>query len=487
MAKQKSLKLNYIYNVSYQILSLITPLITAPYISRILGADKIGDYSGTASIVTYFSMVAVLGTLTYGNREISYLKDDRKARSKIFWEIEFLSFISTGICTAAFFIFLFFCNRDEFALYAIQTISIICVAFDIAWLLQGLEEFGKIMFRNMIFKIINIVFIFTMVRSRDDLLLYVAGMVVLPLLSNLSIWFYIPEYIDKPNLKELHPLKHLKATFALFIPSVAISVYTVLDKTMIKFFSTNFENGYYEQALKVSKTALTLVTALGAVMIPRMGYYFNQKNEHKVKELVYQSYNFVWFLGVPLCFGLIGISQQLVPCYYGAGYEKITILLPILSLLIIPIGISNVTGIQYFVTTKREKLLTQTVVIGAIVNFLCNLILIPQYASVGAAISSVVAETVITISQLFLIRKELSASRILKQSIKYLVAGITMHVVLLLANHFLAVSILNCCILIVIGVIVYFVMLLLLRDQFFFAYAKKLITKIRAKQHSKLK
>lgn len=487
MAKQKSLKLNYIYNVSYQILSLITPLITAPYISRILGADKIGDYSGTASIVTYFSMVAVLGTLTYGNREISYLKDDRKARSQIFWEIELLSFLSTGICTAAFFIFLLFCNRDEFTLYAIQTISIICVAFDIAWLLQGLEEFGKVMFRNMIFKIINILFIFIMVKEPDDLLLYVAGMVVLPLLSNLSIWFYVPEYIDKPNFKELHPLKHLKPTFALFIPSVAISVYTVLDKTMIKFFSTNFENGYYEQALKVSKTALTLVTALGAVMIPRMGYYFKQKDEHKVKELVYQSYNFVWFLGVPLCMGLIGISQQLVPCYYGDGYEKINILLPLLSLLIIPIGISNVTGIQYFVTTKREKLLTQTVVIGAVVNFLCNLILIPQFASIGASISSVVAETVIAISQLFLIRKELSAPRILKQSAKYLIAGGVMLAVILFVNQSLTISILNCCILIIIGVIVYFAMLLLLKDQFFFIYAKELIVKLKGKRDSTVK
>lgn len=481
MAKQKSLKLNYIYNVSYQVLSLITPLITTPYVSRVLGADGIGDYSFTASVVTYFSMVAVLGTLTYGNREISYLQDDRKARSKLFWEIELLSFLSTGICTAAYLIFLLFCDRSRFSLYAIQTISIVCVAFDIAWLLQGMEEFGKVMFRNMLFKVINIVFIFTAVRDKDDLFLYVAGMVLLALASNLSIWFYLPQYIDRPVWKELHPMRHLKPTLALFIPSVAMSIYTVFDKTMIGLFSNNFENGYYEQALKISKTALTLVTALGAVMIPRMGYYFNQKNMDKVKELTYQSYNFVWFLGVPLSFGLIGISQNLVPWFYGKGYDKITVLLPILGLLIIIIGLSNVTGIQYFVTTKRELLLTATVIIGAVVNFVCNLILIPKLYSIGASIASVAAEAVITLTQLYFIRNELSFTRIMAQSVKYLLAGACMLLVLFFENHYLSASVLHSCIMIFSGAIVYFIALFILKDQFFFAYAKQVLQKLRHK------
>lgn len=481
MAKQKSLKLNYIYNVSYQVLSLITPLITTPYVSRVLGADGIGDYSFTASVVTYFSMVAVLGTLTYGNREISYLQDDRKARSKLFWEIELLSFLSTGICTAAYLIFLLFCDRSRFSLYAIQTISIVCVAFDIAWLLQGMEEFGKVMFRNMLFKVINIVFIFTAVRDKDDLFLYVAGMVLLALASNLSIWFYLPQYIDRPVWKELHPMRHLKPTLALFIPSVAMSIYTVFDKTMIGLFANNFENGYYEQALKISKTALTLVTALGAVMIPRMGYYFNQKNMDKVKELTYQSYNFVWFLGVPLSFGLIGISQNLVPWFYGKGYDKITVLLPILGLLIIIIGLSNVTGIQYFVTTKRERLLTATVIIGAVVNFVCNLILIPKLYSIGASIASVAAETVITLTQLYFIRNELSFTRIMAQSVKYLLAGACMLLVLFFENHYLSASVLHSCIMIFSGAIVYFIALFILKDQFFFAYAKQVLQKLRHK------
>lgn len=477
--KKKSLKLNYIYNVSYQVLSLITPLVTTPYVSRVLGADRIGDYSFTASVVTYFSMVAVLGTLTYGNREVSYLQDDRKKRSTLFWEVELLSFLSTAVCTAAYLVFLIFCDRSMFSLFAVQTISIICVAFDIAWLLQGMEEFGKIMLRNMFFKVVNIVFIFTMVRDSGDLLLYVSGMVILALLSNLSIWLYLPQYVEKPDWKHLHPMRHLKPTLALFIPSAAMSIYTVFDKTMIGIFANNFENGYYEQALKVSKTALTLVTALGAVMIPRMGYFFNQNEKEKVRELTYQSYNFVWFLGVPLSFGLIGTAANFVPWFYGKGYDKITVLLPILGLLILVIGLSNVTGIQYFVTTKREKLLTRTVLIGAAVNFFCNLLLIPRLYSVGAAIASVIAETVITATQLYLIRKELSSLRIFRQSVKYLTAGAVMLALLFAESHALSASILHTFFMVVTGAIVYFVMLLVLRDEFFFRYLKMFMEKLR--------
>lgn len=478
-SKKKSLKLNYIYNVSYQVLSLITPLVTTPYVSRVLGADRIGDYSFTASIVTYFSMVAVLGTLTYGNREISYLQDDRTKRSILFWEVELLSFLSTAVCTAAYLIFLLFCDRSMFSLFAVQTISIVCVAFDIAWLLQGLEEFGKIMLRNMFFKVLNIVFIFVFVRSQNDLLLYVSGMVILALLSNLSIWLYLPQYVDKPDWKNLHPLRHLRPTLALFIPSAAMSIYTVFDKTMIGIFANNFENGYYEQALKVSKTALTLVTALGAVMIPRMGYFFNQNEKEKVKELTYQSYNFVWFLGVPLCFGLIGTAANFVPWFYGKGYDRITVLLPILGLLILVIGLSNVTGIQYFVTTKREKLLTKTVLTGAAVNFVCNLLFIPKLCSIGAAFASVIAESVITVTQLYLIRKELSSVRIFRQSIKYLLAGAVMLALLFIENHYLSASILHTFIMVATGAATYFTMLLLLRDEFFFGYLKLLIQKLR--------
>lgn len=482
MAVKKSLKLNYIYNLAYQILSMIIPLVTAPYISRVLKPEGVGTYGYTSSYVTYFTMFAVLGTLTYGNREIAYLQDDRKKRSKVFWEIEMLSCISTAISIGAFLIFLCFCESDLVPLYAIQVISIISVATDISWLLQGMEEFGKIVGRNLFFRILNVLFIFIMVRQESDLFLYIAGMVILTLAGEISIWVYVPKYVDKPDWKELRPFRHLKATISLFIPNIAISVYTVFDKTMIGYISTKTENGYYESSLKVSRVALTMVTALSTVVIPRMGYYYNQKDFKKVKELVYQGFSYIWLMGVPMALGLAGIANNFVPWYYGPGYEKVKILLPIQALLILAMGSSNVTGLQYLIASKREKSLTKSVCIGAGLNLICNLILIPRFFSVGAAIASLIAETVIALVQLYMVHDEISVAEIGKRIVKYIIAGIVMVGALCIEDVHLTSSIPNTILMIVSGAVVYFVMLLILRDYVFIGCIDLVLKKLKIKK-----
>ena len=477
MTKKKSLTKNYIYNASYQVLALITPLITTPYLSRVLQADGIGVYSFTTSIVSYFTMFGVLGTLSYGNREIAYLQEDRKTRSKVFWEVEFLSIITAAIALIAYIFFVLFFAKEYHIIYIIQMISFLTIALDITWLLQAMEEFGKIVGRNLFFKILSIVYVFAFVRTKEDLIFHVAGNVIISLLIQASVWAYVPKYVDAPDWKNIKPFRHLKGVIALFIPTIAISIYTVLDKTMIGIFSTAHENGYYEQALNLSKTVLSLITALGAVMLPRLGYHYNRGEKTEVNNLMYQSYRFVWFLGIPLCFGLMGVAGNVVPWFYGDGFLKLTILLPVLSVLIPIIGLSNITGTQYLIITKRENLLTLSVGIGAAVNFLCNMILIPRYSAIGAAIASVIAELLITSIQFVFIRKEISVGKILACAWKYLIAGGVMLAVLILENAKLAPSILNTCIMVISGGIVYFVVLLVLRDEFFMGYIKKMLHK----------
>lgn len=477
MTKKKSITKNYIYNASYQVLTLITPLITTPYLSRVLEADGIGVYSFTASIVAYFTMFAALGTLTYGNREISYLQDDRKARSQIFWEIELLSISTTLLALAAYVFFVLFCARDYQTIFWIQIFSILTIATDVTWLLQGMEEFGKIVGRNIFFKLLSVAYVFIFVNSKEDLLLHVGGNVILSFLVQASVWLYVPKYVDLPDWKTLKPFRHLKGTIVLFIPTIAISIYTVLDKTMIGIFSNAFENGYYEQALNLSKTVLTLVTSLGAVMIPRMGYHHNRGEQEEVKKLMYQSYRFVWFLGLPLCFGLMGIADNIVPWFYGEGFLKLTILLPVLSLLIPVIGLSNVTGIQYLITTKRENLLTLSVAIGAAVNFCCNMIFIPKWSAIGAAAASVIAEVVITGIQFVFVRKEISIVKIFSCAWKYIFAALSMFAVLVIENQYLSPSILNTVFMVLSGGIIYFIVLFILKDEFVRGYIQKILHK----------
>ncbi len=479
MASQKSLKKNYIYNLSYQIMLVLTPLITTPYLSRVLGPEGIGTYSYTASIVSYFVMFAALGTMYYGNREISFLQQDRKRRSQTFWELKLFSLFCVLVCLAVYGFFLRFVHNNQ-ALYLVQIISILSVATDITWLLQGMEEFGKIIGRNFVVKILILAFIFLAVKDESDLLLYVAGITAMELICHISVWGFLPQFVDKPDWKSLRPFRHFSPAVALFIPTIATTVYTVLDKSMLGFFTdTNVENGYYEQALKLIKTVLTIVTALGAVMVPRIGAYFSENRKDEVTRLLYESYRFIWFLGLPLCFGIIGSSANLVPWFYGPGFEKVIFLLCILSVQLPIIGLSHVTGVQYLITTKREGLFTRSVMIGAASNFALNLLLIPRLYSIGASIASIIAEAIVTGVQLYFIRKELSIGHIFKQSIKYLIACVVMLAVLLVESYYFPSSWIFTTIMIASGGMTYFLVLFILRDDFMLHNAHMLIHKMK--------
>ncbi len=482
MKKNKSIKLNYIYNVSYQIVTMLSPLVTAPYLARVLNPDSIGAYSYTASIVSYFLMFAALGTINYGNREISYLQTDRKERTKVFWEIELLSISSVLLCLFIYLIFAFAFQSQYRWLFLVQAFSILAIAMDISWLLQGMEEFGKIAGRNILFKIINIVFIFLAVKSEKDLLIYVAGMSVFEFIGNSSVWCFLPKLVDKPALKELHPFRHLKPTVALFMPTIASTIYINLDKTMLQQITGNItENGYYDQSFKIYKLVLSIVTALGAVMIPRIGKCFAENKTEELKKLVYSSYQFIWFLGFPLCFGLMGISQNFCLWFYGNGWEKVPYILMIQALLLPIIGISNVTGIQYLITTKRENLLTRSVVIGAVFNLILNLIFIPFFYSYGAAIASVISELFITVIQLWYVRKELSITKILSLSPKYLVASLIMLAIVLGLNFILPVGILPTIVMVTAGGLVYILLLLLMKDSLVLEGKEIVFSKLKIK------
>lgn len=473
----KSIKRNYIYNTSYQILVLLTPLITTPYVSRILGADGIGTYSFTNSIVTYFTVFASLGTSAYGQREISYLQDDRLKRSKFFWEIEFLSCITVAISLA---IYLFFIQgQNNKIIYLIQAINIITIAVDVTWLLQGMEEFGKIVSRNIVIKLLSIIFIFVFVKTKNDLPIYIFGMSVFILISNSFLWFYLPQFVDKPKWRFLNPLRHFKGTLSLFIPTVTTMIYTVLDKTMIGLFTKSYyENGYYEQAMKITKMALVLVTSLGTVMVPRIGFLFKQKDRKTLNDYMYKAYNFIWFSGIPLCFGLIGISHNLVPWFFGKEYDKVTILLCILSFLILAIGISSVTGVQYLIPTKRQNIFTFSVTVGAVLNLIINLILIPSFYSVGASIASIFAETAVVLVQFFILRKEISIPHVFGISKKYFAAGFIMLALLLFENTKFSPSIIHTCFMIISGMSAYFIMLFVFRDRFFISNLRVIFKKV---------
>ncbi len=466
----KSIKKNYIYNLTYQLLIMIAPLITTPHVCEVLGSAGNGVYSYTFSVVSFFVLFAALGITTYGQREISYVRDSREKTSQVFWETKTLEIITSSLVLGVYLLFvlvLFKSGNKNSMCYLVLSCEILSVLCDVSWLFQGLEEFKKIATRNVVIKIISIIYIFAMVNSKDDVLIYILGTTLFNFISNVWLWVYLPKYVDKPKFRDIKPFRNIKIVGALFIPTIAIQIYTVLDKTMIGLIThNNSENGYYDKAILISKVTLTIITSLGAVMIPRIGYYFNKGDKEQINQYLYKVFNYVWFAGIPLTFGLAGTASNFVPWFLRGDFAPTIGLIKILSFLVVIIGLSNVTGLQYLIPTKRENSYTKTVIMGSVINFLLNLILIRLFASTGAAIASVAAEISVTAMQMYIVRKEIPLKPVFKLSIKYLVAGIVMFVALKLAGQHLSPSMIHTAIMVAGGMIVYFGMLLILKDQF---------------------
>lgn len=465
MSNKKSIKINYLLNTSYQILILFVPLITAPYLSRVLGVKNIGMYSYAVSIVSYFTLFAIMGTSTYGQRKIAYVQEDREERSRVFFETLIFRSIASITVLIFWFLFIWKNHTDEF-IYMVLSLNIVSVLTDITWFFQGLEEFAKIIIRNLFIRVISILFVFICIKSSDDLVLYVAGTGVLNILGNISIWLYLPKYITKIN--SIKPFKDIKEIVLLFIPTIAIQIYTVLDKTMIGLFSDDStNNGYYEQAEKIVKITLTVITSLGTVMIPRIAKTYMVGDKETVKQYLYRSYRFVWLLAIPMCLGFISIANRFVPIFYGTGYEGTIPLLKIFSLLLIIIGLSNVTGVQFLIPTKKQNIFTRTVIYGAAINLILNLIFIPKYYAIGAAIGSIIAELAITIIQFIYIYRlrEFKIKNIFTGLSHYLVSGGIMCIIITLIDHYLAYNIYSLFIIIAVGILSYFGILFIMQDE----------------------
>lgn len=311
-----SITKNYIYNLTYQILVLIVPLITAPYVSRVLGAENIGIYSYTISIATYFILFGSLGVAQYGQRQIAYEQKKGKKLSKTFWEIVILRFITMAISMITFYFT--FVNGEQYQVYyKILLLELLANCFDISWFFQGLEEFKKTVTKNIIVKLISVISIFVFVKNSNDLGIYFWIYVLSTLIGNLSLWIYLPRCLRKIKIKQLNIFQHVKQTIGLFIPQIAIQVYTILDKTMIgAIIPDKSEVGYYEQSQKIIKMLLTVVTSLGTVMLPRIASTFASGEKEKVTTYMKKSFNMVFLLAFPLMFGIIAVSKSFVPIFF---------------------------------------------------------------------------------------------------------------------------------------------------------------------------
>ena len=293
---------------------------------------------------------------------------------------------------------------------------------------------------------------------------------------------YLPKFVKKVKLKELNLFRHIKPTIMLFIPQVATQIYTVLDKTMIGVIVPDkSEVGYYEQAQKIVKLLMTIATSLGTVMMPRIAATFASGDHKKVREYMNKSFSFILLLSFPLMFGIISVSSSFVPIFYGKGYDKVVPLLCVISPIIVLIGLSNVTGTQYLLPTKKQNQYTLSVVMGAIVNFVLNLILIKQFASIGASIATVIAELTVTATQFILIRKEIKFIDVVKLSYKSVIASLIMLICSIIVGHFISDNLISIILQIIVSCFVYFIILYFFKDKLIIEVLNKFKKIIRKK------
>ena len=463
--KENSIKTSYLFSLAFQVFSMIVPLITTPYVSRILGPDGVGAYSFTNSNVTYFTLIGVLGLGTYGQLEVAKVKNSVEKRSKLFFEIMTIRGFTHIVAISLYSILIIFSEKYRI-MYLIQASLLVASVFDITWFFQGIEEFKRVAIRNIVIKAASVGLIFLFVKSKNDLYLYTIILSASVLLSSLCFYPYLKKYIIKGGKDKKELKKHIKGTCVFFIPTIASIIMTSLDKTMIGLITgSEEENGYYAQAYKIESLCFTIFSSLNVVMRSRMAFLYNSNMGKEVKELLSKSVQFVVFLAFPLCFGLISITNNFVPWFFGDGYDKVKVILPIFSFWLIFKAQSNCLLEQHVMVSGRQKEFNQIIWVGTLCNVLLNSVLICFIDSIGAAIASVISECVIFILALRACRKVVTFSEMIEVAWKYVVASATMAVVVFFVGELFEASVMSTVIQICVGFVSYFVILIIMHDR----------------------
>jgi len=407
--KIHSVKFNFIMNFIMSASSIVFPLITFPYISRVLMATGNGKVATASAVIMYFNMFASLGIPTYGIRACAKVRDDKEKLSKTVQELLIINSI-TMLLTLLVFVFTVILVPEfsaEKELYVINGIGMVLNMFAITWLYNALEQYAYITVVNMIVKVVSLVLMFLLVKKPEDYILYGGITVFASSASYVFNFVYATKFITLKKSGTYNFRVHMKPILRFFAMSAATSVYTNLDVVMLRFMQGNTEVGYYNAAIKVKTILVTLITSLGTVLLPRLSYYVKKEKIDDFYRMIGKAVNFVVIAGLPLMIYFMLYARESIQFLAGEGYEGAILPMIILMPTVLLIGLSNITGIQILTPQNLEQQVLNSIVCGAVVDFLLNLVLIPKMASSGAALATTVAELVVLIVQCIYLKKML--------------------------------------------------------------------------------
>lgn len=446
----------------YQLMAVIVPLITAPYISRVLGAEGVGINSFTASILSYFTLFAALGIVSYGNREIAYHQNSIKERSKIFWELELIQVSSTLISILLFLVFLAFQSEYQFY-FLLQGISLLTVVTNISWFFMGLENFKIIVYRNAIINIAVVFLTFVLVKEAGDLWIYILLVTCSALFANLSVWPFLRREICKVSFKELQFKRHLLPMLTLLLPQIVTTAYMSINKTMLGWFDTVSSAGYFNQADMIIRAAFTAVSSFAGAFLPRLSNLFSKQKFEEGKSLILQSLQLMYTFSFLAIAGIIGVSSNFAVFYFGKEFQIVGSLMAIEAGVILLFGIAVVLRSQYLLAMRRMNEITISSILALVVNVVFNLVLIPLYGVMGATIAVLITESVVTGYLIWAVRDDFEYKKIFQEIWKYFLAGVVTLLVIYTLNYYMPQTILSYIIQTVVSCAIYGLLLIMLK------------------------
>lgn len=454
----QSIKKNFLYNILLNISSFIFPLITAPYISRVLEPEGVGLFNFSNTYAGYFCLFAALGIPIYGVREVAKVRDKKSDIEKLISEIMTIAGFATFVVSILYIISLSLFEKltSNYIIFFVAGFGIYFTPFRISWVLQGLEQFKYITLRTLVIRFFSIVALFLFVKTKDDLLIYIIINLLGVILAD--VWNFLKLWKDgyRFRLIFIGLKKHITPLLLLFSSSIASSIYTMLDTLMLGFMRDYVEVGYYNTASHLSKVILTLVTSLSVVAIPRVSYYAKSGDAVNANHLVNKSLSFVAFIGVPIAFGLMCIAPVFTPWFFGDQYYGAILPLQITAFLIVAIGLSNIAGVQVLVSYGFDKLFLYAILIGTMSNFFLNIMLIPTWGCVGASIASVVSEFLVTIVMIIMMIRNTPIHFLIKGDfIKAIVGSIPFAMLSLIIYRYLGITLLSMFVILVACMIFY--------------------------------
>lgn len=464
---KKSITKNYLFNMMYEVFLLLTPILVTPYVARVLTSSGVGQYSFTFSIASYFVSFANFGFVFYSQREVAKYQDEKDKQKIVFWELVLCRAIFVAISLVVYILTINFGGFDSkyLVLFLILSLNIISILFDITFYFKGNDQFGKIVFRNILIRLLGIIATFVLVKSPADVWIYTLIQSGMLILGALSLWPFLPKGFFSFDKNQINIKKHIIPAAKLFLPALAGSLYAFLDKSILGIIlKSDSANGMYEQAEKMVKMCMTVITSLSAIMITRNSDEFSKGNHEQLSKNVEFTMSFCFLLGIPLAFGIAVVSSNFSPWYFGAGYDAVPALMKIFAPIIFISGLGTVLGQSFFVAIGEDNKFIISVVVGSIINLVLNILMISLWGVYGAAIATVLAELSQLILLLYFAKKQINFGKVILNNWRRISAGIIMFVLCWLIQSNLRSSIINTAIIMIAGMATYCLVLLVTKD-----------------------